>query len=352
MAIDEETKSRIIDLVGQHTTIRQVAKIVKKSSRDVTAVIKEHNQKPQIHNPSKPGDSINDDSNQEIDEPNSYPVNARAYRLFSQKLTPIEVSIRLALSESDATKYYIEYLRLQDLSDLPEIFRSLGNGREINYFLKLSKLARVEGLTPKDVIRLLNISDYPLSSIEKRRDEVKGMLLMVEKELEEKTSLLNEIKNKTLIAKLNNEMWKKASRELRDEVVGLRNEKSSLVSWIHEFKQNNCTCLELQNIVKEKVEESLNEYDGRKLLEFALTAAVEALRQDPEKELLTEKLSTLRDYDFDPEKLFFPNPYDPSDLEKERLFEFASVTYNKLIRGLTDVAISTAAKKYTGTLPH
>jgi hypothetical protein len=281
MAIDEETKRRIIDFVGQHKTIRQIAKIVKKSSRDVIAVIKEHNQKPQTPNPSKPGDSINNDKNQENDEPNRYPVNARAYLLFSQKLTPIEVSIRLALSESDATKYYIEYLRLQDLSDLPEIFRSLGNGKEINYFLKLSKLARVEGLTPKDVIRLLNISGYPLSSIEKRRDEVKGMLLMVEKELEEKTSLLNEIKHKTLIAKSNNEMWKKAGRELRDEVVGLYNKKGSLVSWIHDFKQNNTTCLEVQNVVKEKVEEFLNEYDGRKLLEFALTAAVEGLTTRP-----------------------------------------------------------------------
>jgi hypothetical protein len=351
MAIYEETKRRIIDLVGQHKTIRQIAKIVNKSSRDVVAVIKQYNQKPQISNPSRPGDDTNDNRNQEKDEPDSYPVNAKAYRLFSQKLTPIDVSIRLALSESDATKYYIEYLRLQNLTYLPEICRSLSNVKEIGYFVKLSKSARIEGLTPRDVIRLLNISGT-LSSIEKRRDEAKGMLLMVEKELDEKASLLNEIKNKTVNAKLNNELWKKENRELRDEVVDLRNEKSSLLSWIHEVKQNNNTYLEVQNVVKEKVEEFLNEYNGRKLLEYALTAAVEALRQDPEKELLTEKMSTLTDYDFDPEKLFFPNPYNPSDLKKERLLELASVTYNKLFRGLTDVATSSAAKKYTGTLPY
>jgi hypothetical protein len=351
MAIDEETKRRIIDLVGQHKTIRQIAKIVNKSSRDVVAVIKQYNQKPQISNPSKPGDSTNDNRNQEKDEPDNYPVNAKAYRLFSQKLTPIDVSIRLALSEPDATKYYIEYLRLQNLTYLPEIFRSLSNVKEIGYFVKLSKLARIEGLTPRDVIRLLNISG-PLSSIEKRRDEAKGMLLMVEKELDEKASLLNEIKNKTVNAKLNNELWKKENRELRDEVVDLRNEKSSLLSWIHELKQNNNTYLEVQNVVKEKVEEFLSEYNGRKLLEYALTAAVEALRQDSEKELSAEKMSTLTDYDFDPEKLFFPNPYNPSDLKKERLLELASIAYNKLFRGLTDVAISTAAKKYTGTLPY
>jgi hypothetical protein len=198
MAIDEETKRRIIDLVEQHKTIRQIAKIVKKSSRDVIAVIKQYNQEPQIPNPSKPGNSTNDNRNQEKDVPDSYPVNAKAYRLFSQKLTPIQVSIRLALSESDATKYYIEYLRLHDLSNLPEIIRSLGSAKEINYFLKLSKSARVEGLTPKDFIRLFNISSYSLSSIEKRRDEVKGMLFMEEKELAEKKSLLMKLRIKRL----------------------------------------------------------------------------------------------------------------------------------------------------------
>ena len=67
MAIDEETKRRIIDLVGQHKTIRQIAKIVNKSSRDVVAVMKQYKQKPQISNPSKPSNSANDYINQKKD---------------------------------------------------------------------------------------------------------------------------------------------------------------------------------------------------------------------------------------------------------------------------------------------
>jgi hypothetical protein len=41
MTIDEETKRRIIDLhSNEHVTNRKIAKIVKKSSRDIIAVLK------------------------------------------------------------------------------------------------------------------------------------------------------------------------------------------------------------------------------------------------------------------------------------------------------------------------
>ena len=46
--------------------------------------------------------------------------------------------------------------------------------------------------------------------------------------------------------------------------------------------------LKIQTIAKDKVNAFLAEYNGRKLLEFALAAVVEALRQrqDPQMELL------------------------------------------------------------------
>jgi hypothetical protein len=51
----------------------------------------------------------------------------------------------------------------------------------------------------------------------------------------------------------------------------------------------------------------------------------------------------LINYDFDPEILFFPNPYNYSDLEKEKLFERASEIYDKLVEGLNGVVLTTAA---------
>jgi hypothetical protein len=46
MAIDIETKRKVIELYfNQQKNIREIAKEVKKSSRDVVAVVKEHKQK-------------------------------------------------------------------------------------------------------------------------------------------------------------------------------------------------------------------------------------------------------------------------------------------------------------------
>lgn len=107
---------------------------------------------------------------------------------------------------------------------------------------------------------------------------------------------------------------------------------------------NNEIYLKIQRIVKDKVNAFLTEHYGRKLLEFALTAVVEALRQDPQRELLIKQMPPVKNYDYDPEKVFCLNPYDnnyPNVTEK--VLGLSSEFYDKLVKGLTDVTISTAA---------
>jgi hypothetical protein len=351
MAIDEDTRNKIIDLsFKQRKTIRQIAQIVNKSSRDVSAVVKEHKQKLWLSHQSKQEDSHKDNMNPEREQPSDTPINTKAYQLFSQGRTPLQVTIELGLEEPYVTKFYLEYQRLLDLVQLPQILRILGNVRAVNYFLKLSNLALTEGLTTEEVVQLLNIVGYnSLTSVQKRIDEVKKMLLCLESELDEQKDLLGHFSEKAKSAKSNFDILKKACKEIRDELINLHNEKNSLEKWVYEFKHSNDDYLEVQNIVKEKVDAFLTEYNGRKLLEFALTAAAEALRQDPQRETLAEKTSSLMNYDYDPEILFFPNPYDYSDLEKEKLFVRASEIYDKLVKGLTDVIIPTTAGSGTST---
>jgi hypothetical protein len=67
MAIDEETKRRIIDLYfNQRETIRAISAIVKKSSRDIEPVVMEHKQNIQSFQPCIHENSHNDgDVNQQ-----------------------------------------------------------------------------------------------------------------------------------------------------------------------------------------------------------------------------------------------------------------------------------------------
>jgi hypothetical protein len=50
------------------------------------------------------------------------------------------------------------------------------------------------------------------------------------------------------------------------------------------------------------------------------------------------------DYDYDPEKVFCPNPYDYSYPNvTEKVLGLYRETYDKLVKGLIDVTISTVA---------
>ena len=86
-----------------------------------------------------------------------------------------------------------------------------------------------------------------------------------------------------------------------------------------------------------------------KLLEFALVTVTEALRQDPQKETLIEKTPPIQIYDFNPSSVALEQPpfQNPNDdyphIAKEKVLELSSKYYSRLVKGLTDCSISTAA---------
>jgi hypothetical protein len=75
----------------------------------------------------------------------------------------------------------------------------------------------------------------------------------------------------------------------KEELTTILDKKIKYGRMVEQFiLNNNETYLKIQTIAKDKVNAFLTEYNGRKLLEFALAAVVEALRQrqDPQMELL------------------------------------------------------------------
>jgi hypothetical protein len=128
----------------QHKNIREVVKLVQKSSRDVIAVVKEHKQKLWS---SESSIQVEDNVNQQREDSIDPPVNIKAYELFTKGLTPLQVVLELKLSEADATKYYVEYLRLRQLPDLSSTLEQLRVPRKISPFIELTNLALAEHIT-------------------------------------------------------------------------------------------------------------------------------------------------------------------------------------------------------------
>ncbi|MGI8832623.1 MAG: hypothetical protein ACR2IS_08305, partial [Nitrososphaeraceae archaeon] len=102
-------------------------------------------------------------------------------------------------------------------------------------------------------------------------------------------------------------------------------------------------------VAEEKVKSFLGENNAMKLLEFALAAITEALRQDPQKELLIERTAPIQNYDLSSSSVAleqppFPNPYDVyPHFAREKVLKLSKKYYVRLVKGLTDCSISTAA---------
>jgi len=82
---------------------------------------------------------------------------------------------------------------------------------------------------------------------------------------------------------------------------------------------------------------------------LALAAVVESLRQkqEPQRELLLKSIPPIKNYDYDPEEVFYLNShyndyYSYSNVI-EKVLGPSSEIYDELVKGLTDITVSTTA---------
>jgi hypothetical protein len=345
MAIHQATKNKIIDLYfKQHLPIREVAKITKKSSRDIILVLKT------IESQEKEEDwKIDNNNTKELerkeetldkDDKNLAPYT-KAYKLFSEGKRPIQVALILKIPEAEVTKYYIEYLRLTQLTDLPLIFKELGV-KGISVFLILTQKALAENLKTDEVLNLLKLANDKLPKLEDKIEKMQVKYDILKYEVEDREDLLYRYNEKIARAKLIIQQLKKSYQEIKIEFSNIYNENQRLHKLTYEFKHNDKGYLEVQNIAEDKVKTFLTGNNAMKLLEFALVAVTEGLRQDPQRQPLTEKTHPLQNYDFKIGQSPFQNIYDYPHTAKEKVLEFANKIYNELVKGLTDATIFTA----------
>src|SRR5215211_2455369 len=182
MLTRQEREQNVLDLYNQGKTIRDIAKEVRMSFRDIGAVLKKEEekerQKKQLDNKTT---STDRDSNQRG-------LSAQAYGLFSLGKNPVQVAIDLNLKESQATKYCREYWKLKGLYKLNLIYEEIKD--EITYFLKLHRLSKAAGMSTEHVVNLLQIANNDLQSVERRYQKLQRNVNHLEsRELDESITL-------------------------------------------------------------------------------------------------------------------------------------------------------------------
>jgi hypothetical protein len=184
---------------------------------------------------------------------------------------------------------------MTQLPELPQIFKEL-EVKGISVFLILIQKALAENLKTDEVLNLLKLANNKLPKIQDRIEKMQIKYDILKYEIEEREDLLYRYNEKIASAKLIVQQLKRSSQEVRKEFLIAYNENQRLQKLVHDFKNNDEVFLNIQTIAEEKVKALFGRNNAMKLLEFALIAVSEALRQDPQMELLIEKTS-MQNYD-------------------------------------------------------
>jgi archaellum component FlaC len=341
MTVSEEEKRRIIDLYfNQGKTIREVCRIMGKSSHDITPVTKEHGirllQNYALAN-GEQGDLVQHE--QEIVIP-----NVKAYKLFDAGKSPLEVTSKLNLPGPQVQQYYVEYWNLRRMHGLvaiyPEIQDSMG------YYLKLFRLGKEKGVTPKQIMNLVQMADN-IHELQDKLEHLRSEVADISKRKSEEQEELNDLHNEIINTKEKLDLVKKTFNIKYEELKETCSQTQKLQNYVEQFIEEQ-DYQEPESIVRNEVEKIL--LDNKKLLQNALFSVLLALRNHPDRYYIIDQMElthltahTINNYGSFQESRHLPYLQGSEKLVHEMALEMAERIFCNLQKVMTDRSLSTAA---------
>jgi transposase len=174
----QERERLVIDLYNQGKTYREICKVARISLRDIGIILKKAVEEKTEGSKEQGQDNNGNEKNQN-QEQQRLSLSTQAYKLFSERNTPLEVAIALNLKESEATKFYKEYWKLKQLHNLSMVYEELKE--EIEPFLRLYRLSKRKGVGVKQVVNLLVIANNDLPAVEQRFKRLRNKYAAISK---------------------------------------------------------------------------------------------------------------------------------------------------------------------------
>jgi hypothetical protein len=160
----QERERLVLDLYNQGKTYREISKEARISPRDIGLILNKVIEEKIEGNEEQ--DNTDSEKNQNREQQPHLSLSAQAYKLFSDRKTPLEVAIALNLGESEATKFYKEYWKLKQLHNLNMVYEETKD--DIEPFLRLYRLSKAAGMSARHVTNLLKIANTDLPDIQCR----------------------------------------------------------------------------------------------------------------------------------------------------------------------------------------
>ena len=250
MLTRQEKERLVIDLYNQGKTIRDIAKELRMSFRDIGSILKKA--------------SGEMEENQDKEQSSLLSPSAQAYSLFSKGKEPIEVAIALDLTESETTKYYEEYWNLKQMHELRMVYEEIGG--DTVHFLKLYRLSKAAHMNPEHVVNLLQMSNEYLPLLEQKYKRLTKEIDFLESEKQKSEQIGSQVR----ILARTLEDYNQQIKELHRKLEGL----------VEEF-ENNKIYKKIRQTTEEEVNNTLSK--RKDLLQLAVSSVIESIRRNPTK---------------------------------------------------------------------
>ncbi len=133
----QDTENLICEIYAQGKTFRDIQRTVRKSPRDIKAILDKHN---------NPGQSSVAAA--------AMSKSSQAYMMFEQGKRPIDVAIALNLRDPEVSKLHLEYLNLTGWWETVQVHQELGN--DIWILSELNRKRKAENIGMQQISKVIN----------------------------------------------------------------------------------------------------------------------------------------------------------------------------------------------------
>jgi hypothetical protein len=226
------------------------------------------------------------------DQQQQQELSSKAYELFSEGKTPVQVAITLNLGQPEVTKLYREYWKLKRLHRFYSTHTELGD-ESLGAFLKLYLLMKEKGMSVHQVANAVEIAIHKLPYMESLYGQAKDQ---AEKMQRTRQGLANDIEErKKKISLLDNIIFaseQDCKRKEQQQVQELIDQKNMIEKLIANIL-NGDGYSKLRQIVKENVKDILS--DNKILMSTAFAALILTLKADPQMVRLIQNMPSAND---------------------------------------------------------
>ena len=229
------------------------------------------------------------------------------------------------------------------------------NKDDIGYFVRLYRLAKVARMDAPSVIRLLEIANNDLQSVEYKCKRRKRDLDSIEADNRNSARIFQELSDQISTMRKRLDSINKDCEKETTRLQGLQQQRMKQEAIVREFENSNEGYIKIRKTAEEKVISILS--SSKMLLKLAFLSLGESMRKDPDKYsslIYHNNTSSNTDYNsqrYETASYMYGQQQYPTQAYMDMLIEEAERLYNNLTKELVDEIITDYSSNISSSLP-